>query len=44
MPPQFLMVTCQVGAEKAVKGELARRWPTFRAAFCASRFSDLQIA
>ena len=31
--PEFLYITCQVGAERAVKGELARRWPQFRFAF-----------
>jgi 23S rRNA (cytidine2498-2'-O)-methyltransferase len=29
----FLFVTCQVGAEAAVKQELARRWPDVHAAF-----------
>ena len=31
--PEFLFVTCQVGAERAVKFELAGRWPRFRPAF-----------
>lgn len=31
--PQFLWITCQVGAERAVKHELARRWPDFHPAF-----------
>ncbi len=31
--PDFLFVTCQIGAEGAVKGELGRRWPGFRFAF-----------
>jgi 23S rRNA (cytidine2498-2'-O)-methyltransferase len=38
MPPSdrnstFLFVTCQVGAEPAVKEELARRWPDVHAAY-----------
>jgi 23S rRNA (cytidine2498-2'-O)-methyltransferase len=31
--PQFLFVTCQVGAEASVKTELRRRWPDFRLAY-----------
>ena len=31
--PNFIFVTCQIGAERAVKGEIARRWPEFRFAF-----------
>ncbi len=31
--PRFLFLTCQVGAERAVKAELARQWPDFRFAF-----------
>jgi len=32
-PPGFLFATCQVGAETALKRELARRWPDFRLAY-----------
>jgi 23S rRNA (cytidine2498-2'-O)-methyltransferase len=28
--PRFLFITCQVGAEAAVKAEMARIWPEFR--------------
>ena len=41
--PQFLFVTCQVGAEKAVKGELARRWPAFRLAFSRPGFLTFKL-
>lgn len=32
-PPEYLWITCQVGAEPAVKAELAARWPAFRFAY-----------
>jgi 23S rRNA (cytidine2498-2'-O)-methyltransferase len=35
---RFLLVTCQVGAEAAVKGELARGWPDFRMAYSRPGF------
>jgi 23S rRNA (cytidine2498-2'-O)-methyltransferase len=41
--PQFLFVTCQVGAEKAVKQELARRWPGFRFAFSRPGFLTFKL-
>jgi 23S rRNA (cytidine2498-2'-O)-methyltransferase len=31
--PQFLFLTCQVGAAAAVKAEIALRWPEFRLAY-----------
>lgn len=31
--PQFLFTTCQVGAERVLKAEMARLWPDFRPAF-----------
>lgn len=40
---QFLFVTCQVGAEQAVKGELARRWPDFRLAFSRPGFLTFKL-
>jgi 23S rRNA (cytidine2498-2'-O)-methyltransferase len=40
---QFLFVTCQVGAEKAVKGELARRWPAFRLSFSRPGFLTFKL-
>ena len=41
--PQFLFVTCQVGAEKAVKGEVADRWPGFRLAFSRPGFLTFKL-
>ena len=41
--PEFLFVTCQVGAEKAVKSELARRWPDFRFAYSRPGFLTFRI-
>jgi 23S rRNA (cytidine2498-2'-O)-methyltransferase len=40
---QFLFVTCQVGAEKAVKAELAVRWPAFRLAFSRPGFLTFKL-
>jgi 23S rRNA (cytidine2498-2'-O)-methyltransferase len=31
--PKFIFITCQIGAEAAVKTELARKWPAFRFAY-----------
>lgn len=48
--PHFLFVVCQVGAEQALKGELALTWPDFRLAFSRPGFltfklpSELQLA
>lgn len=41
--PDFLFVTCQVGAEPAVKNELARRWPAFRPAFSRRGFLTFKL-
>ena len=41
--PEFLFVTCQIGAERAVKGELARRWPGFRFAFSRPGFLTFKL-
>ena len=41
--PQFLFVTCHVGAERAVKGELAREWPEFRPAFSRPGFLTFKL-
>jgi 23S rRNA (cytidine2498-2'-O)-methyltransferase len=41
--PDFLFVTCQIGAEPAVKGELARRWPAFRFAFSRPGFLTFKL-
>src|SRR5215469_14915307 len=44
MPPQpFLFVTCQVGAERAVKTELARNWPHFRFAYSRPGFLTFKL-
>lgn len=40
---QFLFVTCQVGAEKAVKSELGRQRPEFRAAFARPGFLTFKL-
>jgi len=39
----FLMITCQVGAERAVKGELAQRWPQFRFAYSRPGFLTFKL-
>ncbi len=41
--PRFLFVTCQRGAEGAVKGELARLWPDFRFAFSRPGFLTFKL-
>jgi 23S rRNA (cytidine2498-2'-O)-methyltransferase len=41
--PAFLFVTCQVGAEAAVKGEIARRWPLFRFAYSRPGFLTFKL-
>ncbi len=40
---QFLFATCQVGAEKAVKMELARAWPDFRFAYSRPGFLTFKL-
>jgi 23S rRNA (cytidine2498-2'-O)-methyltransferase len=39
----FLFATCQVGAEGALKGEIARRWPQFRLSFSRPGFLTLKL-
>ncbi len=39
----FLFLTCQIGAERAVKGEIARRWPAFRFAFSRPGFLTFKL-
>ena len=39
----FLMVSCQVGAEGAVKHELARDWPAFRLAYSRPGFLTFKL-
>ncbi len=41
--PQFILVTCQVGAESAVKTELARLWPAFRFAYSRPGFLTFKL-
>ena len=42
-PPQFLFTTCQVGAERAVKREIARNWPDFRFAYSRPGFVTFKL-
>ena len=39
----FLFATCQVGAEGAFKGEVARRWPEFHLAFSRPGFVTFKL-
>jgi 23S rRNA (cytidine2498-2'-O)-methyltransferase len=39
----FIFITCQIGAEKAAKGEIARRWPNFRFAFSQPGFLTFKL-
>ncbi|HVX12957.1 MAG TPA: SAM-dependent methyltransferase [Pirellulales bacterium] len=41
--PSFLFVTCQVGAERAVKNELGLRWPEFRFAYSRPGFLTFKL-
>jgi 23S rRNA (cytidine2498-2'-O)-methyltransferase len=41
--PPFLFVTCQVGAEQALKGEMARLWPGFRLAYSRPGFLTFKL-
>ena len=41
--PEFLFVTCQIGAEPAVKAELARQWPGFRFAYSRPGFLTFKL-
>ena len=41
--PKFLFVTCQAGAEPAVKAEIARRWPDFRFAYSRRGFLTFKL-
>jgi 23S rRNA (cytidine2498-2'-O)-methyltransferase len=40
---KFLFVVCQVGAESALKGELARSWPAFHLAFSRPGFVTFKL-
>ena len=43
LPPGFLFVTCQVGAEPALKRELARDWPELRFAYSRPGFLTFKL-
>jgi 23S rRNA (cytidine2498-2'-O)-methyltransferase len=40
---EFIIVTCQVGAERAVKNEIARTWNEFRFAYSRPGFATFKI-
>jgi 23S rRNA (cytidine2498-2'-O)-methyltransferase len=42
-PHSFLFITCQIGAETAVKGEIARRWPNFRFSYSRPGFLTFKL-
>ncbi len=42
-PARFLFVTSQVGAERAVKGEVAQRWPEFHFAYSRPGFLTFKL-
>jgi 23S rRNA (cytidine2498-2'-O)-methyltransferase len=39
----FIFLTCQIGAERAVKGEIARRWPEFRFSYSRPGFLTFKL-
>lgn len=41
--PKFIFITCQIGAEPAVKAELARKWPAFRFAYSRPGFLTFKL-
>src|SRR5262245_22170393 len=41
--PKFIFITCQLGAEAAVKTELARKWPAFRFAYSRPGFLTFKL-
>lgn len=41
--PGFIFVTCQVGAEAAVKAEMVRNWPEFRFSFSRPGFLTFKL-
>ncbi len=42
-PPEYLMATCQVGAESALKREVERDWPSFRVAYSRPGFVTFRL-
>lgn len=43
-PPAFIFTTCQIGAEDALKGEIAREWPQLRFAYSQPGFITFKVA
>jgi 23S rRNA (cytidine2498-2'-O)-methyltransferase len=41
--PDFIFITCQIGAERAVKEEIARRWKDFRFAYSRPGFLTFKL-
>src|SRR4029077_16454561 len=41
--PEFLYAACQVGAERALKAEMARNWPDFHFAFSRPGFLTFKL-
>ncbi len=41
--PEFLFITCQIGAERAVKAEIAERWKDFRFAYSRPGFLTFKL-
>ncbi len=41
--PDFIFITCQVGAERAVKDEMRRRWKDFRFAYSRPGFLTFKL-
>lgn len=42
-PPNFVFIACQVGAERAVKGEIVRNWSEFRFAYSRPGFLTFKL-
>src|SRR4029077_10930613 len=42
-PTGFIYASCQIGAESAVKAELARKWPAFHLAFSRPGFLTFKL-
>jgi len=43
-PPSFVFMTCQIGAEQALKREVERAWPCLRFAFSRAGFLTFKIS
>ena len=41
--PDFLFITCQIGAERAVKDEIAKRWTDFKFAYSRPGFLTFKL-